>query len=95
MADANAEHENNLLLLVQSYGGYLSVRRLPDGSIAALGDLMFTRAIFLGCNPLGWERRFCFDDRKRANAEFNKLVSEDDEPTGWIARRPEQPCGRM
>lgn len=91
MADASSDPE---VALVQEYGGYRAVRRLPDGSIAALGDLMFTRAIFLGCNHLGWERRFCFEDRQRADTEYAKLVSEDDEPTGWVARRPEAPCGR-
>lgn len=82
------------LQLVQRYGGYLDVRRLEDGSIAALGELMFTRAIYLGCNAEGWERRFCFQDRGLASEQFDKLKSEDDEPTGWIARRPEQPCGQ-
>lgn len=80
------------LARVQKYGGYEIVRRLPDGSIAAIGNLMFTRAIFLRCDADGWERRFCFKDHTRADVEFSKLQTEDDEPTGWIARRPEQPC---
>lgn len=74
---------------IQRLGEYLRVRRLPDGSVAALGDLLFTRAIHLRCDLFGWERRFCFQDKARADAEFAKLQTEDDEPTGWIARRPE------
>lgn len=74
---------------IQRLGEYLQVRRLPDGSVAALGDLLFTRAIHLRCDLYGYERRFCFDDRARADEEFAKLQTEDDEPTGWIARRPE------
>jgi hypothetical protein len=38
-------------------------------------------------NPHGWGRRFCFEDRALADAEFAKLTSEDVEPVGWIARR--------
>ncbi|OSZ75462.1 hypothetical protein CAP37_08660 [Hydrogenophaga sp. IBVHS1] len=78
---------------IQQLGNYLQVRRLPDGSIAALQDLLFTRALFLGCTYWGWERRFCFSDRERAASEFNKLVSDEDIPEGWIARRPDRPVG--
>jgi hypothetical protein len=67
--------------------GYLKVRVLPDGSIAALGDLLFTRAIYLGCDRDGWARRFCFEDRKLAVTRFNELQTEDDEPVGYTARR--------
>lgn len=65
----------------------VEVRVLPDGSVAMLHDLLFTRAIHLGCNSWGWTARFCFEDRARADREFAKLVSEFDEPTGCVARR--------
>ena len=76
---------------IKESGGYLDVKRLPDGSIAGIGELMFTRAIYLGMDRIGWSRRFCFEDRDRAVIEFNKLKSKDDLPQGWIARRPPQP----
>lgn len=72
---------------IQRLGKYLKVRVLPDGSVAALGDLMFTRAIYLGCTPWGYARRFCFSDKNKANTQFDLLSSEDDEPAGYIARR--------
>ncbi|ARU04714.1 hypothetical protein CCO03_08530 [Comamonas serinivorans] len=78
---------DELKKIIQRYGGYIEVRELPDGSFAALGDLIYTRAIYLGCNAEGYSRRFCFSDRTRANTEFAALTSEDDEPSGWIARR--------
>lgn len=77
--------------IVRESGGYLAVKTLSDGSIAALGDLMFTRAIYLNCDKFGWSRRFCFEDRSRADQEFELLKTKDDTPTGWIARRPPQP----
>lgn len=77
--------------IVRASSAYLDVKTLSDGSIAALGDLMFTRAIFLGCDAFGWSRRYCFEDRERANHEYELLTSQEDVPTGWIARRPPQP----
>lgn len=69
-------------------GAYLDVRVLPDGSVAAVGDLLFTRAIFLGCNAYGFERRFCFSDRELALKRYAELQSEDDTPEGFTASRP-------
>lgn len=76
------------LQAVKTMGGFREVRVLPDGSIAALGDLLYTRAIHLGCDLWGWSRRFCFSDRARADSDFAKLQTEDDTPDGWVARRP-------
>lgn len=66
---------------------YRDVRILPDGSIAALCDLLFTRALILGCDECGYGRRFCFENRSLADQRFQELQSEDDEPQGYIARR--------
>jgi hypothetical protein len=68
-------------------GGYRETKVLADGSVAAIGDLLFTRAIFLGCSEWGFARRFCFEDRALADQRFKELASEDDEPTGFTARR--------
>lgn len=67
--------------------GYLEGRVLPDGSVAMLGDLMSTRAIYLGVNEQGWEFRFCFEDRSLAKQRFDELQSGSDEPEGFVARR--------
>lgn len=67
--------------------GYQDARVLEDGSIVAIGNLMYTRAIYMDCNMTGFGRRFCFEDRALADTEFARLKTEDDEPVGWIARR--------
>lgn len=67
--------------------GYRKARVLPDGSVAALLDLMFTRAICLGCTQDGFASRFCFKDTALADQRFAELQSEDDEPAGSVARR--------
>lgn len=68
-------------------GAYLDVRLLEDGSIVAIGNLLFTRAIYMDVDRLGWGRRFCFQDPALAAAEYHKLQHGDQEPVGWIARR--------
>lgn len=78
---------DSLIERVREHGGYAIVRALPDGTIAALHDLMYTRAIYLDCNDHGWHTRFCFEDRQLATQRFNELQSCDDEPQGYIARR--------
>ena len=67
--------------------GYDDARALEDGSIIAINNLLYTRAIYMDCNLTGFGRRFCFEDRALANKEFARLKNEDDEPVGWIARR--------
>jgi len=66
---------------------YHNLRVLEDGCIVGTMELMFTRAIFIGLARYGWEKRFCFDNKDLALTELAKLQTEDDEPTGYIARR--------
>lgn len=65
----------------------LGVRVLPDGSIAALFDLIYTRSILLGIDRHGWSKRFCFAERGLAYRRFQELQSEDDVPEGYIDSR--------
>lgn len=67
--------------------GYFGVRELADGTVAGMGRLLFTTAIYLGMDETGWEFRFCYKDHQLARAEFAKLTSADDVPAGWVARR--------
>lgn len=77
------------MLKLQRDNGYLAVRRLADGSIAVLCELLFTRSICLGADKhLAFTtRRFCFENRAWADREFALLQSKDDIPEGWIAHR--------
>ena len=72
---------------IKQSGSYRDVRVLEDGSIAAIGDLLFTRGIFLSCTDWGYGNRFCFEDRELADQRFAELKSEDDIPLGYTARR--------
>jgi hypothetical protein len=72
---------------IKQLGNYLVVDFLRDGTIIGMGDLMFTRAIYMDMDLNGWGKRFCFEDKDRAVEEYTKLKTGDDEPTGYVARR--------
>lgn len=79
--------DESLRQRIQQLGGYLVVDFLRDGTIIGMGDLMFTRAIYIDLDLNGWGKRFCFEDRDLAVEEYTKLKTGDDEPTGYVARR--------
>jgi hypothetical protein len=72
---------------ITALGDYEHLRELPDGTIAGIGRLMFTTALYIDLNEWGWERRFCFTERGKALEELAKLNSCEDLPEGWVARR--------
>lgn len=69
--------------------GYGAVRVLPDGSIAGIVQLMTTWGLMTGMHRDGWTQRFCFRRLDKALEQLYALQSEDDEPVGFVARRPE------
>ena len=73
---------------LRASGDYPAVRVLPDDSVAAVMPLITTTSVILGCTSWGYARRFCFKSPALALQRFVELQSEDDEPEGWIARRP-------
>ena len=66
---------------------YPVVRLLPDDSYAALLPLIFTTSVVMGLDRWGFAKRYCYTHRADAERALFELKSEDDEPTGWIARR--------
>lgn len=72
---------------IKARGHYLDVKTLQDGTVVGLGELVFTRAIYLDMDLNGWGRRFCYSDEILATVEYAKLVDGDTEPQGYIARR--------
>jgi len=76
-----------LLEEITNSGDYIEVKQLADGTIVGLGNLLFTRAIYVDMDLCGWGKRFCFEDRQLATEQFRQLTSGDSEPVGWVARR--------
>lgn len=65
--------------------GYSNWRELPDGSILAVGPMLFGNGrLFVDINSYGYEDCYCYDSLEGAEKsmmEFNPEV--DDEPQGW------------
>lgn len=83
--------DNTLVEAIKASGGFMDVRQLEDGTVVGIGPLLYTTAIYVGMDLIGWNQRFCFDDLELAFSEYRKLRSGQDEPSGWIARRPQLP----
>lgn len=85
------ERQDEFTAWLRDEAEYLAAQRLPDGSYAVLVRLMTTTAICLGVDKVGWARRFCYRDTAECLAAWQALTSRDDQPTGWIAKRPKDP----
>lgn len=69
--------------------GYHHVRRLPDGTIVGLNRLIYTHALYVGLDATSYRRRYCYENLVDAIGAVQEMTSGEDEPQGWIARRPE------
>lgn len=74
--------------------GYTDLRVLPDGTIAGLVPLLFTTGLCMGLSEITWQKRYCFEAREDALSALQGLSSIEDEPAGWVARRPQDPCNQ-
>lgn len=80
-----------LVARIKELGEYKAVRKLEDGTIIGLGLLFYTVALYVNMDLCGFEKRYCFDDPQKAIDAYNNMKTGDDEPEGWIAKRPEPP----
>jgi hypothetical protein len=72
--------------------GFVGAKRLDDGSYAVVQRLFSTAAIGLGVDCFGmFSNRYCFQNLQDCLSAWEELKTRDDEPEGWIARRPERP----
>lgn len=71
-------------------GGYIGAKLLADDSYAGIMNLAFTHGLCMGVDRDGsYSRRYCFQNFVDCLIEFSKLTSLENEPTGWLARRPQ------
>lgn len=84
---ANLDEQQELVEYLRPQ--YDNLRVLDDGTIVATLELLYTRAIFIGLNRYGYEKRFCFKNRDLAMVELAKLKTGEDEPQSgtYVARR--------
>lgn len=64
--------------------GYFHCRSLPEGKIAANMDMLTTRAIIVGLDSYGYERRYCYQDREEATRELERWDGTGHPGGNWI-----------
>jgi len=68
--------------------GYQCPLQLKDGTWVALLPLIYTTAIVMGLDDTCYSKRYCFESLFDAFDQLMLLESTDNEPVGWIAKRP-------
>ena len=68
---------------------YWPCKRLPSGEWAGVRDLMYTSAIFIGVDPIGYSERFCYATRAEAMIALGEWSGEGDPPGDWIVQKPQ------
>ena len=68
--------------------GYLEVRRLPNGVVAAVGPLLFTIGLFVGVGEEGYGHRYCYTSLPEALIALRYWDGAGHPPGRWIVRKP-------
>lgn len=87
----STKYDTDTLNQIKAASGCFEVRQLNDGTVVGLGRLLYITAVYVGLTLFTWSSRFCYDDADLALTEYHKLHTGQDEPSGWIARRPQEP----
>lgn len=65
--------------------GYKDLRIVPNQGLCAIESFIFTHAIVVGIDELGYSRRYCYHRRIEAVRALQKWDGESEEPDGpWI-----------
>lgn len=84
----NEQYAQRLIEQLSSQGAYESFKILEDGTVCAIGKLLFTTALYMDLNAYGAEQRYCYPRGMRAYEALEALKSVEDIPmNGFIAFR--------
>lgn len=84
------EAERLVAYLEKRNDGY-TCRVLDDGSVACMFDLLFSRAVAVGCTRETYAYRYCYESKRKAAFVFLKLRSQREEPDGYDVKREGAP----
>ena len=66
-----------------AFKDYLKVRKLEDGRIIAVGNLLFHYSLYIDLNLHGYEYRYCYPDLEDAMNALETWSGQDDPPGFW------------
>jgi hypothetical protein len=80
--------EEKLLALLDQEG-YRNLKKMPSGEWAGIKNMLFTTALVVGLDMIGYRTRFCFETTRAAEASLAKWDGEGFPPGWWIKQKPE------
>lgn len=69
--------------------GYTPNRILPTGERAGVIDMLFTTALAVGIDKIGYRTRFCFPTRAEAEKALKEWSGTGFPPGFWVKQKPE------
>lgn len=69
--------------------GYRPLRDLPSGELAGVMDMMWTAALCVGLDELGYRVRYCYATRAEAEAALKAWDGAGDPSGPWIKAKGE------
>lgn len=73
--------------------GYIGLRRLPTGELAAVKQMMFTYGLVVGIDKISWRTRFCYERALDALTALDTWDGQGWPPGYWLKQKPEEVHG--
>ena len=67
---------------------YSHVKKLADGAWLGVSRMLFTTALMVGVDRLGYKRRYCYEHTHEAVAALEAWDGTDDPPGPWLVEKP-------
>jgi hypothetical protein len=84
---------SSALLAVLKRNNYTNIKVLPDGTICALIENIYTTGIVIGLDEWSWKRRYCYEYEKDALEALDNWEGIGDPSGPWIKEKPSERLG--
>ena len=73
--------------------GYVRCIKLPNGQVAGLLQMIYTTALCVGLDELGYQRRYCYETKQQATEALDAWDGMGDPPGLWLKEKPSNRLG--
>lgn len=73
--------------------GYTHIKAMPDGTMCALQRQLFTTALMVGLDRVGYKRRYCYERMADAREALVQWDGAGDPPGPWVKEKPSDRLG--
>ena len=93
MSATSTERNAQSLTSFLAENGYTKIKVMEDGTVCALQKQLFTVAIVVGIDRVGYERRYCYEREAVAREALVQWDGAGDPPGPWIKEKPSDRLG--